>query len=160
MTLVKDFNDLHIGIKSAFLTILSQMPFFFIATYLFRHDIIVRVSQKPFVDMNFYFLLSILFCFSLTWFFMNVALSYLTLNFVDSIIKSAFSPSELYISTMVQSVLYISAIICLSYFFKWTFICFISIAYGYILFRITWVLTVTRWISKHLHNKTNYKNPN
>jgi hypothetical protein len=150
MSIIKDFNGLHIGLKTAVLTIICQMPFFFISCYLFKHDLINDISTYPLTDMVFYFLISLCFCFSLTWFFMNVGLTFLIITFTNKIIKTESEPHELYIASMIYSIFYLSLAIILSYYFDLTFKSFLFGAYSYMGFRILWVLVWTLIFRKKL----------
>jgi hypothetical protein len=150
MSLVKDFNELHIGLKTAVLTILCQMPFFFIASYLFKHDLITRISNYPIADMDFWFLICLSFCLSLTWFFMNVGLTSLLIALADRITKTDSEPHEVYIGSMIYSIGYLSLAIIISYKYSLTFNSFLVWAYLYICFRILWTLIWTYILRKHL----------
>jgi len=137
MSIIKDFKELHIGLKTSILTILCQMPFFFIAIFLFKYNLIVNISEYPLIDMDFWFLISLCFCFSLTWFFMNVALTFILIPIIDKI--SGSKPTELnniYVGSMIISIFFLSISIIISYKFNLSFNCFLSISYLYIIFRI------------------------
>lgn len=140
MSIVKDFRKIDIGLKVGVLTVLFQMPFFFISLYLFKKTLIERIATAAFSDIDFYFLLCLCFCFSLTWFFMNVALAFIVIDLADNLTESTSDNHEKYMVTMTQSIAYLSCAIVLSYYFNLTFNLFLFWAYSYMVFRIFWVI--------------------
>jgi len=74
MALLSEFENLHIKTKSIVLTISSTIPFFFIAVYLFKPTLIQLIEGNPFVNIHFYFWLSLIVALSIVWFFMNFML--------------------------------------------------------------------------------------
>jgi len=142
MSIVKDINELHIGVKSSILTVLCQMPFFFISIFLLKHELVDNISSNILSDMNFYYLLSLCFCFSLTWFSLSLA---------DTLAKTTSEPHELYIASLLQSIVYLCIVIAVSYFIKANFRQFIGWSYTYIIFRVVWVfisMLVVRKVKK------------
>jgi len=150
MSIIKHFNELHIGLKTCILTIVCQMPFFFIASFLFKHNLIDNISSYPLIDMDFWFLISLCFCFSLTWFLMNVALTFSAISFADKMTKTDSEPHELYIASMMYSLFYLSISIVISYYFNLTFNSFLLWAYSYITARVGWIILWTLILRKHL----------
>jgi len=151
MSIVKDINELHIGVKSSILTVLCQMPFFFISIFLLKHELVDNISSNILSDMNFYYLLSLCFCFSLTWFFINIILVFLSLSLADTLAKTTSEPHELYIASLLQSIVYLCIVIAVSYFIKANFRQFIGWSYTYIIFRVVWVfisMLVVRKVKK------------
>lgn len=142
--MIKDFNDLHIGLRTGILTILCQIPFFFISIFLFKKEIIEKISDFPLSDMDFYFLISICFCLSLTWFFMNVALSFIVFKIVDKVENSESELSEIYTASLIYSIFYLGALIIISKYLNLTFYWFLITAYLFILFRIIVVLIAAK----------------
>jgi hypothetical protein len=136
MSVFKDFSELHIGLKTAIITVLCQMPFFFISLYLFRYDLVMKVSDRPFSDMDFWFLVCLTFCFALTWFFLNVAMTFILVALVDRITKIKSKPHEMYVASMIYSIVYLSIAIVISYRFKLSMVQFLFWSYSFILIRI------------------------
>jgi hypothetical protein len=143
MSIIKDFDELNIGFKTTVLTIICQMPFFYVAVYLFKHNLIYNVSSSPFADLNFYFLIAICFCFSITWFLVNIALSFLAINFMDKLTKTDSDAKDTYVATMIYSIVYLCAAIIVSYIFSFSFYTFLIAAYSYIIVRILLILIFT-----------------
>ena len=148
MSAVKDFNELHIGIKSTMMTVAFQIPFFFIAIFLFRHNLIDKIDTSLLTDLDFYFLLSLCFCFSTTWFILNIVSAWLILSVVDKIMKTNSEPHELYVTSMIYSLVYLSGTIVLAYTFNWTFNGFLSFAYCFIFIRIVCTIIGDFFIKK------------
>lgn len=150
MSIIKDFKELHIGLRTTFMTILCQMPFFFVAIFLFKHNLIDKISIYPLIDMDFWFLISLCFCFSLTWFLMNVSLTFLVVAFADKVSKTDSEPYELYIASMIYSIIYLSLAIILNYYLHYDFNNFLLYSYSFILARIVWVVFWTFILRKDL----------
>lgn len=100
--------------------------------------------------MDFYFLISLCFCFSFTWFFMNVALTFVTVYLADRLFKGNAQPHEIYIASMIYSIVYLGCAIILNYNLHYDFNHFLFYAYSFIVFRIIWVLIWTVILRKHL----------
>lgn len=128
MSYIKDFKELHISEKAAVLTIICQMPFFFIAIYLFNHTIIENIdSSYMFQDIDFYYLLAVCFVFSLTWFFINIAGASLRTKLNGNESKA----HEFYLSSFVISIFYLSFSIVLALCKNPSFAGFISAVYSF-----------------------------
>ena len=150
MSIIKDFKELHIGLRTSVLTILCQMLFFFVAIFLFKHNLIDNISIYPLIDMDFWFLISLCFCFSLTWFLMNISLTFLIVAFVNKVSKTDSEPHELYIASMIYSMVYLSGAIILNYNLHYNFNHFLFYSYSFVFIRIIWIIFWTFILRKHL----------
>jgi len=87
MSYLQDFEKLHIGTKTTFLTILGTMPFFFISIYLFKPEMIQIIEGNPLTNIHFYFLLSLCLVISVLWFLMNLILGLQATDYIVEIDK-------------------------------------------------------------------------
>jgi len=136
MTYIEEFNKLHPTIKGTVIIILFLMPFFCVSIYLLF----------PFLFTNsvlFYIPICFCFCFSVTWYLMNVGLSVFIVKFIYKIKKEKIEIEEMFLITGIMSIAYLSIIIVICYLCSLRLLYFLIIAYSYILFRIIWVLTMT-----------------
>lgn len=139
MSLIQDFEKLHITVKTSALTILSQMPFFFIAIYLFNKKLIKNIGDNPFYDVDFFFLISVSFCLSLTWFAMNLILTFIAFQFGDLLENDSTQLDDIFKSSVIYSIGYLSVAIAINYKIQMSFFYFILLAYSFIVFRIIYV---------------------
>lgn len=65
MSWSKTLNKLDLNVKISLLKIIAQIPFFFVAMYLFNQNLILKISQNIFTDVHFWFLFSACFCLSI-----------------------------------------------------------------------------------------------
>ncbi len=143
MGAIKEFKELNIGIKTTILTILSQIPFFFISVYLFKHELIDKIGSKLLSDIDLYFLVSICFGFSLIWFFVNVILTMLIADYRDKHDKVKTKTETVYVLTMIYSIGYLSIAIIVNYYYlKSSFHCFLAYAFSFIVVKIIWTYVI------------------
>jgi hypothetical protein len=147
MSFVKDFKELHIGLRTTIITIICQIPFFFVSIYLLRYDLIGKVSMPFIASLDFYFIVCLCFCFSVIWFFINVASTWFAIVIAEKITKVDSEPHELYIASMIYSIMYLAIIMVDAISCGWGFIKFLYWAYGFIIFRLIWAVFWT-WILK------------
>ena len=90
MGLFDDFSKLHISIKSMLLSIISIIPFYFTAIYLFDYKILEAYHCKQFFinDFDVLFIFSLCFVLSLTWVVSNVFLSLAVSDIAEKMMKS------------------------------------------------------------------------
>jgi hypothetical protein len=138
MSFIQEFSKWHIGLKASVLTIAAQMPFFFISIYLFKRELIERVTSFL-TDMDLYFIISIAFCFSLTWFFMNVVLTLFATFVGDKMTKSKSDSKDIFYLSSIYSIGYLCLAIALNYKLHFSFQKFIFLAYSFLIFRILWL---------------------
>jgi len=147
MTLIKDFDKLHIGLKTGSLTILGQVPFFFVSLYLFKKSIIERIDNTYFIsDLDFYFVICVCFALSLTWFLMNLGLTGIVVYYVDKWMGIQSELQDVYIMTFIYSIGYVSAAILINYYCDAEFITLILWMYGFIVARILWAIGYNQFI--------------
>jgi hypothetical protein len=155
MSLIQYFENLHVTIKSTIITVLGQMPFFFVAIYLFKHSLIDLISEYPFSDIDFLFVASICFCLSITWFAMNVILTLIVFKFGDYIYKDETEIDNVFKLSMWYSIGYLSIAIFINFKLKFDFFWFLVFAYGFIVFRLIYVGIVWYVYSKKQKKKIN-----
>lgn len=177
MSLIKDFNDLHIGTKGTLLNILSTVPFFFIGIYLFHPVLILKVQGNPLTDIDFYFLLSICMALSILWFFMNFTISTLLVDFFDWINEEQVTENEdqagsinsietderieeetkqedekmkgIFIITYIYSIGYLALAIFLNLSLDLTYKWFVLACFGFIVFRLLLVALSHFGLKRH-----------
>lgn len=168
MSLIKDFNDLHIGTKGTILNILSAVPFFFIGTYLFNPDLVQKVQGNTLTDIDFYFLLSICLALSTLWFFMNFIISIKVLDVVnwierlrqedkqqdennnppnipekeakDTKTEDDEELAEIFVVSYIYSIGYLALAIFINIWIGFSFKWFVVSCFGFIVFRLAWVV--------------------
>lgn len=153
MSLIQDFEKLHITVKSSALIIFGQMPFFFVAIYLFNNKLISLVSENPFYDMDFIFLLSLCFCLSITWFAMNLVLTFIVFKFGDYINDDYSEIDDVFKASIIYSLGYLSIAILINIFLQLGFFWFLILAYGFIVFRLVYTGTACYIYSKKQKKK-------
>lgn len=139
MSLIQDFEKLHITVKTSALTILSQMPFFFVAIYLFNEKLIKKIGNNPFYDVDFFFLISLCFCLSLTWFSMNLILTFIVFELGDLLENDTTKIDDIFKSSVIYSIGYLSVAIAINFQIKMSFFYFLLLAYSFIIFRMLYV---------------------
>lgn len=152
MSFIKDFDELHVTYKSTIFTIIASMPFYFICIYLFNQPLIQKINSNPLVDMDFWFVISLCFCLSLSWFIMNLILS-LVISFIfDKWFDDDSSIEDIFRITVIYSMGYLGLSIFLNNIFKFSLYNFILITYSFVIFRIIWVSVWGWFLSKEKNN--------
>lgn len=136
MSLVKNVHELQISAKTALLSVFGQAHYFLIAIFLFRYDLVEKIDNRLLLDINFYYILLISFTFSALWFAMNVSISMMT----PFICAKRNQYSDIYFSSMVCSVGYLSAALLLAYILDSDFYHFIAYAFMFIALRLCWTI--------------------
>src|ERR1700745_1118821 len=95
---VKNFRVLRVSKRAAAIITICQMPFFFMALFLFNQEAVTKIEKSFFLDLYFYFLLCFCFCLSLTWSLMNVITTYVIIAITNNGAKEPTEPHEKYIS--------------------------------------------------------------
>lgn len=178
MSLIKDFNDLHIGTKGIILNISSTVPFFFIVTYIFNPTLISKIQGNPLIDIDFFFVLSLCTVLSVLWFLMNFVLAYLVIEFIEwtevSLEKNEQQTNELnqesfsvkeennndsriantFLITYISSIIYLAFAILLNMWVALSFMWFLISCFAFIFFRL---VSVGVWfgIFKRYERKSN-----
>ncbi len=155
MSLILDFEKLHITIKSSVLTVLGLIPFFFVSIYLFQDDLIKIVGSNPFYDINFFFIICLCFCLSITWYAMNLILTFIAFKFGDYISDDETDIDDIFKSSMVYSIGYLAVSIFLNVKFDFGFYNFLIIAYGFLVFRMIHISSVWLYYFKKRKKKIN-----
>ena len=145
MRLIEYFENLHVTVKSSVITIIGQMPFFFIAIYLFKHDLINLVGKNLLSDMNFLFLISICFCLSITWYAMNLILTLIVFKFGDYLYHDETEIDDVFKLSIWYSIGYLSIAIFINYKLQFNLFWFLVFAYGFIFLRLIYIAIVW-WI--------------
>ena len=141
MSIVKDFNELHISIRSVLLSIISIFPFYFISIFLFHHKILIAYTGKCFYinDFNILFIFFLCFTLSLTWVVSNVFLSIGISYFIEKIMNKKHDENIPFILTFFHSIFYLSIAITINYFLtKFSLINFFFLSYSILIFRFSW----------------------
>jgi hypothetical protein len=146
MGLLNDFDKLHITSKSTALTILGQIPFFFISIYLFSHDLINLIGENPFCDMDFIFVLALCFCLSLTWYAMNLVLTSFAFNLGDCIEDDTSTIDDVFKVSVIYSIAYLSIAIFVNYKLQINFYYFLILAYGFLVIRMIYICVLWYFI--------------
>ncbi|WP_100613092.1 hypothetical protein [Confluentibacter lentus] len=155
MSLIQDFEKLHITIKSSSLIILGQMPFFFVSIYLFNNRLIELVGEYPLYDLDFFYILSLCFCLSVTWFAMNLVLTFISFKFGDALFKDETDIGDIFKSSVIYSIGYLSVAIFINFKINFNFFNFLIIAYGFIVFRMIYIGAVWGFYSYKEKKKKN-----
>ena len=140
MSFIKDFDELHVTYKSTFFTILALMPYYFVCIYLFNQPLIKKISANPLVDMDFWFIISLCFSLSLSWFIMNLILSLIISFIFDKWFNDDSSIEDIFKITVVYSIGYLGISVFLNNSFNFSLYDFILITYSFVIFRIIWGL--------------------
>ena len=157
MNFFQYFEKLHITVKSAVLTILGQIPFFFVSIYLFKHDLINLVGAYPLTDMDFLFIIGLCFCLSITWYAMNLILSLIACIYVDDILNQPTTDfGDVFNLGTIYSLGYLSIAILINFKCKISFFWFLIFAYGFIVIRLVWIGIV--WFYYTYKRKKKVKN--
>jgi len=128
MSLIHYFDKLHITVKSSVLTILGQMPFFFVSVYLFKNKLVNSLSENLFYDIDFLFIISLCFCLSLTWFSMNLILTFISFKFGDYLYNDDTKIDDIFKISTIYSIGYLSIAIFINYKIGFSFFWFLLIA--------------------------------
>lgn len=124
MSIFSDFEKLHITTKSAVLSLAALVPFWFVSIYLFN---------KPLYNRgDLYIIGALCFCFSITYYALNILLSSLTLYIVD---EQDEEPIGILILGGIVSILYLCVSMLICYWMEWGFKTFIAVAYLYLIVR-------------------------
>ena len=141
MGLFDDFNKLHISIKSMLLSIISTIPFYFIALYLFDYKILKSYHFKQFFinDFDVIFIFSLCFVLSLTWVISNVFLSLVISDIGDKMTNSKPDKETPFVLTFFYSVFYLTISIVINYYFtKFSLMKFVFLSHSFLLARLLW----------------------
>lgn len=139
----QEFNKLELTYKAAFLTIVSAMPSFFVSIYLFRPSLISLVSDNPFSDIDFFFIISLCFCLSLTWFMLTLFYTKLLFEYLDKTENEGRQSEikDVFRANTIIAVIYLNILILVNYKLKYDFIYFVIGAYLYILLLALKIIT-------------------
>lgn len=158
MSIIQDFEKLHITYKTTALTILAQMPLFFISIYLFCPQLILKVNGERIFDMDFIFIVCICFSLSLTWFFMNVISAFIIMDKLGSLLDDYLSIDDVFKTGTMYSISYLSLGIFINYKAGLGFYYFLLIAYSFIVVRALYVF-IAYWIYTKKRKKNKYYSP-
>ena len=119
MGFLDDFNKLHISIKSMLLSIISIIPFYFVAIYLFDYKILKTINGNQFFinDFHVLFIFSLCFVLSLTWVINNVFLSIGVSIIGEKLMKSKPDIEMPFVLTFFYSICYLTIAIIINYYF-------------------------------------------
>lgn len=137
MSFIKDFSELNLSAKTSIITVIGQLPFFFVAVYLFDKNLISRVGVSPLTDMDLWFIFSLCFCLSATWFVMNVLSATLIISMMEKYSKATEEVENdfFFVAGTIYSIGYLSLIIVVNYFGNWSFAFFIGGSFSFIVVR-------------------------
>ncbi len=149
MSWSEEFGKLPITVKGMVASVAVCMPFWFVAIYLF---------DKPLFNTKDYpIIVSFCFCFSLTWYFINIVFAALIAHFVD---EGNEDLDGILISGGIASILYLCATIVICYYYKDSFTRFLFYAYSYIIVRMfLLILFLIRRSSKSSNSNNTQVNP-
>ena len=139
MGLFDDFNKLHISIKSMLLSIISIIPFYFIAICLFDYKIIEVYHFKQFFinDFDVLFIFSLCFVLSLTWVINNVFLSLVVSYIGDKITNSKSDKETPFVLTFFYSICYLTISIVINFYItKYSLMKFVLLSHSFLLARL------------------------
>jgi hypothetical protein len=147
MSWIDDFSKLPITLKSIVASVCICMPFWFISIYLF--------NKSLFNTNDYPLLLSFCFCFSLTWYFINIIFAAAAIGFMEKIKdEEEVDGDVIFIVSGIISIIYLCAAIVLSYWHEISFNYFLLFAYSYIVFRII-LLTIIHFIFRNSYSSKN-----
>lgn len=141
MTLLENFNKLHVGIKSISLSVISIIPFYFVSMYLFEPKIFLDFHGKSFFINNFdvIFIFSLCFVFSLTWVVSNVFLSVGISIIMDKITGKEPDIEMPFVFTFFYSICYLAITILINYYItKYSLLAFVLFSHVFLFFRFSW----------------------
>lgn len=103
------FEKLHIGLKSAVISVLCYIPFFFVAIYLMKKSLIDRIANESFLsDLDFWFLMAVCIALSIVWYFITLLASIFIVH-GNTIDMKNLDDSLVYIFATVVSLVSLSA---------------------------------------------------
>lgn len=124
MSWFSDFDKLHVTSKSAVLSLVVLFPFWFVSIYLFN---------RPLYNQgDLYIIGALCFCFSVTYFALNLLLAALVIYITDSEDEDG---SATFVIGGIVSVLYLSLSIIFCYWMEWGFKTFVFVAFLYLILR-------------------------
>lgn len=135
MSVFSEFNKLHVTSKSAVLSLIVLIPFWFVSIYIFN---------KPLYNQgDLYIIGALCFCFSVTYLALNLILAALVIYNTDSEDEDG---SATFVIGGIVSVLYLSLSIVFCYWMEWGFKTFVIVAFLYLIIRtaITAILAMLK----------------
>lgn len=124
MSWFSDFDKLHVTSKSAILSLVVLFPFWFVSIYLFN---------RPLYNQgDLYIIGALCFCFSVTYFALNLLLAALAIYITESEDEDG---SATFVIGGIISVLYLSLSILFCYWMEWGFKTFVFVAFLYLIIR-------------------------
>ncbi|MBW6481617.1 MAG: hypothetical protein K0B10_01020 [Vicingaceae bacterium] len=81
---------------------------------------------------------------------MNISLTFLVIAFAEKVSKADSEPHELYVASIIYSIVYLSGAIILNYNLHYDFNHFLLYSYSFILVRIVWITFWTFILRKNL----------
>jgi hypothetical protein len=156
MTLVKEFSELHISLKTILISLTLIMPFWYISIFILNRNFVNSTQIHIPIILSF--------CLTFCYFILNLATTYLY-DYLDKIgkqkennpdiIKDLFSISSI---TTLLSIFWISILLFIGYYYDWNIISFIKIVFlisfiHLVLFCLTIMTKEIRIIGKQ--NKNN-----
>lgn len=142
MSVLENFNKLHVSIKSIALSITSIVPFFFVSIYLFDYKLLLNFKGKTFFinDFDVIFIFALCFILSLTWVISNVFLSIGTSIILDKITDSEPDIEMPFVLTFFYSICYLTLAIVVNYYiFKYSLMKFVFLSHLFLLIRFLYV---------------------
>lgn len=139
-------NKMIVSPKTFFLSILGLAYYFLIAIFLFRVDLVDKVESPLLLDLDFYFIVFISILLSCSWFLMNYFLTHFLL--IYKLQNKRKSEPDLFISTMICSIGYLSCALLINYILDYDFGHFIAYAFLFLAIRIIWAVFSSAFFKK------------
>ena len=155
MTIVKEFSELHISLKTILISLTLIIPFWYISIFILNRNFINSTQIHIPITLSF--------CLTFCYFILNLATTYL-FDYLDKIgkekeknpdiIRDLFSISSI---TTLLSIFWISILLFIGYYYDWKLISFIKIVFlvsfiHLILFVLTIMTKEIRIINKNKRN--------
>jgi hypothetical protein len=134
MSILKDFNELHLTFRSFLFGFIITIPFWYFDLYLFH--------KTFFLNNVFYIPIVAAFCLSLCWYCINLLSGILfSQDFLFNKDKQKVATTNDYIMAIITSIGWLSLLTYFSYSFKFGIITFINICFiSSILRLVLWVI--------------------
>jgi hypothetical protein len=143
MSLIDDINRLHPNAKTSALTVFGQMPFLYIAVYLFAPWLVARVVGNPWVSVHFYFVMSLCFSLSVVWYSLNLISAVLAIRIWEKMFNEQADEGEEFTLSSVYSIGFLSLSILLLYWVKPSAGWYLAAPFGYVISNIFRLVSLT-----------------
>jgi hypothetical protein len=147
MSVLKEFNELHISLRSFLLGLTLTIPFWFMIIFIFKPILIT--------EHEVHIPIIISFCLSVCYFTPTVFIASFS---SDVLYKKDIGLSKMFLFAMLIAVFWLSLMIYIGYYMSWDFMHFLNVIYGATIVRfVVWLYVHSYFADKRKANGE--KNP-